>query len=160
MKLISEGTKSVLFGSHSIIHSFFVAKAWKILYKQNPTLKELFVILVHDLGYCGTNHLTNKTNAGHAELGANICKKLLGPEYYFLALGHSSAAQKKFNIPASKLELPDEYSWIIAPMWWLEFNHRIEKFPVSAKQWKNAVTKNFYLTDKKSGTDLLNSLRK
>jgi len=48
MKFLSEGTKSVLFGSHSLIRSYLVIKAWKQLYKKNPAIKELIVILLYD----------------------------------------------------------------------------------------------------------------
>jgi len=156
---MTEGTKSVLFGAHSVIHSYFVAKSWRLLYGKWPTFKECIVILLHDVGYCGMDYLSNRSNAGHAELGARICGRLLGKEHALLALGHSSAAQKKYGIPQSKLELPDEYSWVIAPLWWMKLNHCVERFPTTPEMWKKAVTDNFNSKNKKSGTELLNSLR-
>jgi len=156
---MTEGTKSVLFGAHSIIHSLMVFIAWKKLYGTFPTWKETICILIHDIGYIGKNYITEKNNDGHAELGCKLAHRWFGPEYGHLVLGHSSAAMKKFGIPKSKLEAPDDYSWIIAPLWWMKLNAKIEKFDVGAEEWKAAVTKNFYSKNKMSGTELFHSLK-
>ena len=96
MKLMAEGTKSVLFGAHSVIHSIVVMLAWKKLYGVWPSWKTCICILIHDIGYWGKNYITDKNNDGHAELGAKIAGKLFGPPYFYLVLGHSRAAIKKF----------------------------------------------------------------
>lgn len=120
---ISEGTKSVLFGAHSPIHSLFVGIAWRKLYGKWPNWKEWVCIFIHDIGYIGMDYISNKSNDGHAELGTKLAHRWFGPEYGYLVLGHSSSSRIKFGIPKSKLDLPDEYSWVIAPLWWMKWNN-------------------------------------
>ena len=159
MRLMSEGTKSVLFGAHSIIHSIIVMVAWKKLYGSWPSWRYGICILLHDIGYWGKDYITNKSNDGHAELGANIACWLFGSEYRHFVLGHSSAACKKFGITKSLLEAPDDYSWVIAPLFWMEWNALLENFDVSPKEWKEAVRANFYAEKKLSGTELFHKTR-
>lgn len=159
MKYMSEGTKSILFGSHSIIHSILVYISWVILYKSLPSFKETVCILIHDIGYIGMNYVTDKSNEGHAELGAYIAKKLFGPTYEEFVLGHSSAAQRKFCVVSSKLEKPDEYSWIIAPIWWIKWNMFLEGFKVDPVEYKKAIKENFYAKNRKSGTEIFTENR-
>lgn len=159
MRFLSEGTVSVLIGAHSIIHSYYVCKAWKVLYKECPSIKEIICILLHDIGYVGTNYYSNNSNEGHAELGAKIAGLLFGRKYWLLTLGHSSAACSKFGIEKSKLEAPDDYSWIIAPMWWHKFCNKVEGFKNDPEVWIQAVKDNFYSENKISGTELANKLK-
>ena len=144
MKLMSEGTKSWLFGCHSVIHSLLVIRAWKILYKRWPAPWQIVCILIHDIGYWGKDYLTEKSNAGHAELGGKIAGWLFGAEAEKFVLGHSHSSAKKYNLPLSKLEAPDDYSWIIAPLWRLETNTWVEP-QLHAKEWQDAVKKNWEL---------------
>lgn len=149
----------MLFGAHSIIHSIVVMFAWKKLYSTWPSWRECVCILLHDIGYWGKNYITDKTNDGHAELGCRVAHRWFGPEYGHLVLGHSAAACKKFSIPKSKLEEPDDYSWVIAPLFWMRWNAWVEKFEVGPKEWKEAVRKNFYSKNKVSGTELFHKTR-
>ena len=158
--MISEGTKSVLFGAHSIIHSICVIFAWRKLYDVWPSWKVCFCILVHDIGYWGKNYITDKNNDGHAELGCKIAHRLFGAEYGHLVLGHSFSACKKFGIPSSMLEAPDDYSWVIAPLIWMRWNAWLEGFDVKAEDWKEAVKTNFYSKNKISGTELFHKIRR
>jgi len=157
---VKEGTKSVLFGAHSIMHSLVVIISWKKLYHEWPSWKVVVCIFLHDIGYWGKNYISEKSNEGHAELGCRVAHRLFGPEYGHLVLGHSSSACKKFGIPKSLLEAPDDYSWIIAPLWWMHWNAWIENFSVGPEQWKKAVKDNFYKNHKLSGTELFHSLKK
>lgn len=50
---MKEGTKSVLFGAHSVVHSIMVIIAWKKLYFKWPSWKEIVCIFLHDIGYWG-----------------------------------------------------------------------------------------------------------
>ena len=156
-----EGTISILYGAHSIIHSYYVWKAWKILYKKYPSIKETICIIVHDLGYFGMNYYSEKSNAGHAELGANIAEFLFGEEYKNLILGHSGSSCKKFNLKRSKLERPDEYSWLIAPLWWIKWTAKIEKYITPAEEFIEMVRRDFFKPEEEwqSGTDRSNKYR-
>lgn len=157
---MTQGTKSILIGSHSVIHSILVIKAWRIVYNKWPSLKIILCIFLHDIGYYGMNYITNKSNIGHAELGARIAKKIFGKEYYELIIGHSASSRNKYKIYDTRLEAPDDYSWLIAPKWWISFSNLIERHHVPMEIWIEAVRKNYYSNNKLSGTELYHSLRK
>lgn len=151
---MTEGTKSVLIGAHDIFHSLWVMLAWKKLYGRYPRFWEIVCILLHDIGYWGKNYLTTYTNAGHAELGAKIAEKLFGTKGYLLVLGHSRSAAKKHGIDLSRLEPPDDYSWLIAPKWWMWKNYRIEKFLTNPDEWVEAVQNNWKNEERIGGFNL------
>lgn len=159
MRLLSQGTVSILIGAHSIVHSYYVSKAWKILYGKKPSVKETICILLHDIGYWGTDYYANGSNAGHAELGAKIAGLLFGREYWLLVLGHSASACKKFGIEHSKLERPDEYSWIIQPMFWHKIQNVIEGYKSTPEEWVAAIKENFDSPNHLSGTEIANKLK-
>lgn len=154
---MKEGTKSWLFGCHSIIHSFVVMKAWRELYGRWPRLWQIVCILFHDIGYIGRNYISEQDNDGHAELGARICKRWFGDKAWYFILGHSSSSIRKFSIPVSKLEAPDDYSWIIAPAWWLRWNTIVEP-QLHAEVWREAVKRNWATGRKKDGFELAKEL--
>ena len=140
-------------------------KAWKILYKKAPSFKETICIFVHDLGYWGKNYYTDMSNSGHAELGAKIAGWLFdkkGSNFYRnLVLGHSSAACKKYGLKKSKLERPDEYSWLIANYKWVNWSSNVENYSIPTDVFLNNVKENFYKReeDRISGTEMLNRYR-
>lgn len=140
---MTEGTRTLLVGSHSIIHSFLVVKAWKIIYGNYPKFWQLICIFIHDIGYWGTNYHTDKSNNGHAELGARIARRLFGKKGFELVAGHSRSTAMKFNIPLSDLEAPDDYSWIIAPTWWLRLLKRLDHTSIDGLIWRDLVIKNW-----------------
>lgn len=156
---ISEGTKSVLIGSHSIVHSILIVIAWKKLYGKFPNWKMVICILLHDIGYCGMNHITNKSNVGHSDLGANIAEKLFGKHYGDIVRYHTYGAAKRDGRELSVLEKPDEYSFIIAPRWWMKLNAVIEGFEIDPDIWVAALKKNFDAKERRSGTEMFNELR-
>jgi hypothetical protein len=156
MKL-SEGTKSILFGSHAIIHSFFVLMAWHILYKKWPKFWQIVCIFIHDIGYFGMNHISEKSNKGHSLLGAKIGKRLFGQKAFEFIVGHSRKDAEELNLPLSELEAPDDYSWVITPMWLLKLVQ--DKIDIDMETWVEAVKQNWQKNDRIGGTDLLNKLR-
>ena len=156
MKL-SEGTKSILFGSHCIIHSFFVLVAWYKLYHRWPKFWQIICILIHDIGYIGMNHISNKTNKGHSLLGAQIGFRLFGQKAFNFIVGHSRKDAEELDLPLSELEAPDDYSWIITPLWILRITQ--DKFGISIETWVDAVKQNWQRSVRIGGTDLLNQLR-
>lgn len=156
---MTEGTKSVLFGCHSLIHSFMVLKSWVFLYKNFPTFWQIMCIFIHDIGYIGTNYLTERSNNNHAELGAKIGKIFFGEKAWLFLIGHSRSASKKYKIPLSKLEAPDDYSWIIAPKWFLKWN-MIAEPGLHGEKWREAVKENWSngINNRKSGFELAKEL--
>jgi len=118
MAIMTEGTRSWLFGFHNILHSIAVYVAWIKLYKKIPTFMETFCILIHDVGYCGMNYITNKSHEGHEVLGAKIAGHIFGKKGYDLCIGHRSHGKA--------LEVPDEYSHILMPMWVIQLQHVFE----------------------------------
>jgi hypothetical protein len=154
---MTEGTKSILFGSHSIIHSLFVLVAWYKLYKRWPEVWQIICIFIHDIGYFGMDHISNKSNKGHSILGARIGKKLFGQKAFDFIAGHSRKDAEELNLSLSKLEAPDDYSWIITPMWVLKMS--ADNTGISTETWVNAVKQNWLRSERIGGTDLLNKLR-
>lgn len=108
------GTKSLIFGVHQVfIHTYMVIKAWNILYKKRPTVKELLCIIVHDWGYWGKKDMDGSEGSTHPELGAKIAGRLLGPEYRDLCLYHSRDYAKRDGKEPSKLCWADKYSLLL-----------------------------------------------
>jgi len=91
---------------------------------------ETFCILIHDIGYCGMNHLTKKDHSGHEVLGATIAGRLFGKEAYTLCMEH-----RKFDC---KLEIPDEYSHCLMPTFivWVQWIIEGNKGLMKPKVWK------------------------
>jgi hypothetical protein len=111
---MKQGTVSIIFGCHSIIHSLYVLKAWIELYHKLPCFWELSCIFIHDIGHYNTNYLDNiieKKN--HWRLGAEMGKKLFGQKGFDLCAGHCEYS----GYPQSKLYKPDKISQI-HPFWW------------------------------------------
>lgn len=120
---MSQGTISVLFGCHSVVHSTLVAIAWAKLYGKFPTFQELVCILLHDIGHWGKDYLNNyEQKKHHAELGAKVAYYLFGKGGYELVAGHNLYS----GVEKSLLHDPDKYSWVIAPTWWLITNTYFE----------------------------------
>jgi len=120
---VKQGTISVVIGSHSILHSFFVWRAWSILYKRYPTFMETICILLHDIGHWGKDYLDNlEEKRKHWELGARIARKLFGEKGFLLIAGHDRYS----GYPKSFLYKADKYSWYITPYWWIYSNNIIE----------------------------------
>lgn len=118
-----QGTISVLFGCHSVIHSLLVIISWKKLYKSFPGTMESVCILLHDVGHVGKDYLNNdEQKREHWKLGARIASKIFGIDGYNLVAGHDRYS----GYPESRMYKPDKYSWSIAPYWWLWINNIIE----------------------------------
>lgn len=116
---MKQGTVSVLFGCHSVIHSAIVFVAWWKLYHHPPNFWQTVCILVHDIGHWGKDYLDDyEQKKKHGELGAKVAGLLFGKKGYELVSGHNP-----YNgSPKSLLHDPDKYSWIIAPVWWMMSN--------------------------------------
>ncbi len=56
---MKQGTVSVLFGCHSIIHSMIVIVAWVKWYGHWPEFWQIICILLHDIGHWGKQYLDN-----------------------------------------------------------------------------------------------------
>jgi hypothetical protein len=138
-----------------------VIKAWKILYKEYPCFWQIVCIIIHDIGYCGKDYLTNKSNNNHAELGALIGYFLFGDKAWIFLIGHSRSACTKFKVSMSSLEPPDDYSWMIAPAWWLKWNTKVEP-QLHGEEWREAVKKNWEngLEGRRAGFEVAKELMK
>ena len=122
-KEMSQGTISVLFGCHSVIHSVLVLIAWIKIYKNIPKFWEIVCIFIHDIGHFGLNYLDDfEQKKIHWKLGAKIGKKLFGQKGFYFLAGHCSYS----GYEKSKLYKADKYSWYIAPTIWLISNNIFE----------------------------------
>ena len=133
-----EGTISWLFGCHSIIHSYYVVRAWKILFKRWPKFWELVCILVHDIGIVGKDYLTyEEEKKCHWKRGAKIAHKLFGYAAFFLVMDHDSIGLETHKSWSDELTdwseyiddrlfKADKYSYYIAHKTWLKMNCIVE----------------------------------
>lgn len=116
------GTKSLLFGIHQFIwHPIVVAKAWRYLYDERPTWREMICIIIHDWGYWGKRDLDHIDGATHPALGGKIADRLFGPKYGDLCRGHSRTYSKMVNMKPSKLCWADKLSFCFEPKWFYMF---------------------------------------
>lgn len=112
---MKQGTISVLFGCHSIVHSIYVVKAWRKLYGSYPAIWQLVCILLHDVGHWGKDYLDNlDEKKEHWILGARIAYKLFGEKGYLFIAGHDEYT----SYPRSLLYKADKYSQYKQPYWW------------------------------------------
>lgn len=132
------GTKSLLFGVHQFLwHPLTVYRAWVSLYGQ-PTWRELFCIVIHDIGYFGAPNMDGEEGTRHPELGARIAGRLFGFEYYRLVLHHSRHYVKQTNaenfafygyaaavVKESKLCWADKLSILYDPPWFYMLRGRL-----------------------------------
>ena len=120
---MKQGTVSYLFGCHSIVHSFYVWKAWRHLYKKSPAAWETVCILIHDSGHIGKQYLDDyEQKKLHWELGARIAKRLFGQRGYDLTAGHCEYS----GLERSRLYFADKYAWKYEPYWWAWWNAVVE----------------------------------
>ena len=143
---MTEGTKSVLFGCHSIIHSLYVLKAWRILHKKWPEWWQVICILFHDIGYLGKNYLSNlEDKKEHYFLGACICGILFGQKGFNFVASHT---KNPFVPMDPKFKAADRFAWVISNISWLRWNKLIEKHITEAEEWKKICLKNMKNLDK------------
>jgi hypothetical protein len=138
---MTEGTKSYLIGCHSfIMHPLMVLKAWKWWFGKYPKLWQIVCIFLHDIGICGRQYISdNDAKFGHWELGARLAGYLFGLKGSLFCAGHTP----EFSGPRSDLWYADKASWLVAPLWWLWSNYRLEGFQVSHPlQWQIIIAKN------------------
>lgn len=142
---ISQGTRSVLYGIHSPLHSISVTLAWKKHYGKWPELWELACIFLHDIGHIGTQYLDNiEEKNRHWKLGAEFAYYLFGQKGYELVAGHCSTS----DTPKSRLYVPDKLSNITEPLifscWKCfiepEIRNQNEGVIEHAKKWRELVT--------------------
>jgi len=112
------GTKSVIFGVHSIlIHPFFVAWAWWKLhgFPWDPRLWLAF--FVHDLGYLAKPNMESREGQEHVVLGGRIMGSLFGPEWQDFVVCHSRHWAKRVGKGVSRLCLADKLAFVVTPAW-------------------------------------------
>lgn len=120
---MKQGTVSILFGCHSIIHSLLVIIAWHRWYKHWPNFWQFICILLHDVGHYGKQYLDDaKQKERHSVRGALIAGALFGEKGYDLVIGHNEYNGHQ----RSELFYADKYAMVIAPIWWVTFNNIIE----------------------------------
>lgn len=147
------GTKSLLFGVHSIIwHPMTVLFAWIKLYDL-PNYKEFICIFIHDWGYWGCSDMDGDEGIDHPELGAKIAGYLFGIEYQNLCLFHSRHYAKAHGMSPSKLCYADKLSIAYDPMFLYLLRARVtgelllyrEKSHVSGKILKDKPDKEWFI---------------
>lgn len=135
---MKQGTVSILFGCHSVIHSFLVIISWVKLYKSFPKIWQIICIFIHDVGHIGTDYLDSyEQKKNHWLMGAKIGELFFGHKGYAFLAGHCSHSGE---VP-SRLYKADKYSWYIAPRWWLLVNIIFEPKIAMGYDAKTAIEK-------------------
>ena len=112
------GTKSVIFGVHSIlVHPFFVAYAWSKLFGFPWDPRLWLAFLVHDVGYLGKSNMEGPEGQQHVVLGGRIVGWLFGPEWRDFTLCHSRHWAERVGKRYSKLCLADKLAFVLTPAW-------------------------------------------
>lgn len=112
------GTKSVLFGAHQfLIHPFYTAWGWKLLYGWPCDPRLWVAFFVHDLGYWGKPNMDGAEGEGHPWLGAVIMGKLFGKEWFEFCLYHSRFYAAAARKPYSRLCVADKLVPFLQPAW-------------------------------------------
>ncbi len=112
------GTKSVIFGVHSIlVHPFFVAWAWLRLYGFPWDPRLWLAFLVHDVGYVGKANMEGSEGQQHVVLGGRIMGWLCGAEWRDFVLGHPRHWAARVGKKYSKLCLADKLAFVLTPAW-------------------------------------------
>lgn len=113
MRRLSQGTRSVIYGCHSLPHSLAVLAAWVRLYGAWPEPWEVACILLHDVGHVCLQYLDDpRQKAEHWRLGAVLAGLLFGEKGYTLCAGHCRGTGE----PESKLYRADKLSHLLLPV--------------------------------------------
>ena len=151
---MTEGTKSYLIGCHQFFfHPLWVLLAWRLEYKSWPKWWKTICILLHDVGICGRQYLSDDgAKKEHwlkgAWLSVYVVRALVGYsrsiQAGFLCAGH---CPEESGYDESKLSRADKRSWLVAPMWWLWWNYWAEWHGkglsvASPPVWKKLVADN------------------
>lgn len=120
---MKQGTVSVLWGCHSLMHSLYVIKAWRRQNKIWPNFRELVCIFLHDIGHLGTNYLDNVfEKENHWILGAEVARNLFGEKGYELIAGHCIYSGR----PRNKLYYADKMAMYLLPRWYMIWCGKVE----------------------------------
>lgn len=119
------GTKSLLFGVHSLLwHPIMVLIAWYKLYGL-PSWKEVICIIIHDWGYWGKPNMDGREGQQHPIIGADFAMILFGDEYWKLCILHSRHYAKNMSLPPSRLCWADKLSILYEPKRFYLFRARL-----------------------------------
>ena len=112
------GTRSVLFGVHSIlIHPFFTAAAWWRLYGFPRDVRLWAAFILHDVGYFGRTSVEGFGAEAHVELGARIMGKLFDAEWAEFCRRHSRHYARSHGVRVSRLCVADKLAFVLTPPW-------------------------------------------
>lgn len=110
------GSKTVCFGVHQpLIHTVFVARAWRLLYSRWPDWREIVCIFIHDLGYWGCETIDGEDGIWHPEFGASIASRIFGEDYGDLVMYHSRTMCEARGKEPSRLCYADKYASALCP---------------------------------------------
>jgi hypothetical protein len=115
-RLLSLGTRSVLFGAHQfLLHPLFLAIAWTKLYgfPLDPRLWAAFFL--HDVGYIGKDNLDGAEGETHPELGGRVMTILFGEPWGEFTMYHSRFFASLDGRTPSALCAADKLATTIVP---------------------------------------------
>lgn len=112
------GTRSVLFGVHSIfVHPFFVAAGWWKLYGFPRDVRLWVSFALHDIGYAARSSMEGPEAETHVELGARIMGRFFGAEWAEFCRRHSRYYARSRGLQVSRLCVADKLAFVLTPPW-------------------------------------------
>ncbi len=112
------GTKSLLFGVHqALLHPYYVAKAWRILYGRWPSRAEWLAIVTHDWGYWGSPDMDGEAGTQHPARMVAWWRKHGREDVAREIEGHSRHYARLARVELSKLYAADKLSIALIPSW-------------------------------------------
>jgi len=134
--ITAQGTISILFGCHSIVHSISILIRWYQIYGKWPEFWEIVCIFLHDIGHIGRDYLSKEIEKdNHWKLGARIACSLFGPRGMIFIAAH----YPKVGFDKNKLFYADVRSYEIVPRWWVVSNAIFEPKLKKGKTIREAV---------------------
>lgn len=122
-----------------IVHTATVLTAWIKIFKCLPSTKETICIIVHDIGYITQTSIDGSDNR-HPELGARMCGRAFGSEYFDFCIAHSRDYAKKRGVPLSKLGYADKASVLVYPDAFFKILIKVggeaQEYLETSKTWK------------------------
>jgi hypothetical protein len=140
---MKRGTKSILFGVHQFLwHPFTIWRAWRHVYKENPSWVHLLCVFCHDLGYWGKPDMDGPEGQTHPEGGARIARRIAywafrlrgfpahsawnnAQVVHDICLCHSTHYAQAKGLSVSSLYLPDKACVLFDPPWFYLLRARL-----------------------------------
>lgn len=170
--MIPVGTKSILFGVHSMFfHPWNVGYAWRRIYGKWPNFFEWCAVICHDAAYFSKTSIDGEDGKKHPFGGARIAGKMayclaklqghseprkVQVEMYYLSLLHSRSMAKRLNREPSRLCAPDKLCVLYEYRWFYLLRARLSG---EIKEFKTNAVCNGHISEGATDKEWFNDYR-